>query len=653
MWIRSVTAHAFGDLTTKKLDLQPGLNVIVGDNETGKSTWHAAIFAALCGYRPESGSAADAALAERRPRRAGNTEWSVRADVVLDDGRDVRISRNLVTSTATAVDLATGSDVTQELSSVDGLDAARWFGLNRRLFAATGYVEQGKLLATSAGTSGESLRRLVTTDDDMQTAEQALDRIARYRARAVGAVSDKHTPIGRALAGFFAADDAERRLTALRDEAAVKQRELAEADRALQQLDQRLGVAKLLAAQADLLDAEAALSDARARQTATSVDSGGLAADAVEQAAAWYHHACAELERLRSVAAAQPPKEPNRRLFRTKPAPPRPSRNPTADQQRVVTEAEQALRNALVAAGIIPAAHEQVLETLERYRDQVRARALDTPGEPSIVDLENRLVEAQARVRDLQRYAPSWSAAAYVVVDDDQPTEHRPIPYGTPGYYQNETPPAQPLTPPEIAALDDVYEQDKQKRCDAQADLDRCRDEIRDAEADMPRHEAARTEFRRLERLDRILDQAVGRLRAAQTAIHRQLAIDLERRLGEWVVDVTANRYTSVRVDNESLSVYLGGPHEPEVDALLTSHGAAEQVRLLLRLALFHNRCAGGPLLLDDVLAHASPRRARAVVGLLAKLVGRDNQVVLFTTHEIADFPVWRRLTSTRENPVA
>ena len=49
----SVTAVAFGALADRTLRLREGLNVIVGPNDSGKSTWHAAMYAALCGLPPE------------------------------------------------------------------------------------------------------------------------------------------------------------------------------------------------------------------------------------------------------------------------------------------------------------------------------------------------------------------------------------------------------------------------------------------------------------------------------------------------------------------------------------------------------------------------------------------------------------------------
>jgi predicted ATP-dependent endonuclease of OLD family len=51
MRIRKVTAHAFGPLVGETLEFADGMTVVVGDNESAKSSWHAAIYAALCGRR--------------------------------------------------------------------------------------------------------------------------------------------------------------------------------------------------------------------------------------------------------------------------------------------------------------------------------------------------------------------------------------------------------------------------------------------------------------------------------------------------------------------------------------------------------------------------------------------------------------------------
>ena len=51
MRINKINAVAFGPLADESLSLAPGMTVVVGDNESAKSSWHAAVYAALCGRR--------------------------------------------------------------------------------------------------------------------------------------------------------------------------------------------------------------------------------------------------------------------------------------------------------------------------------------------------------------------------------------------------------------------------------------------------------------------------------------------------------------------------------------------------------------------------------------------------------------------------
>ena len=57
MKIELVVADAFGPLRDQTLTLTPGFNVLFLPNEAGKSTWHAALIAALCGTRRGVGAA--------------------------------------------------------------------------------------------------------------------------------------------------------------------------------------------------------------------------------------------------------------------------------------------------------------------------------------------------------------------------------------------------------------------------------------------------------------------------------------------------------------------------------------------------------------------------------------------------------------------
>ncbi|PYS14905.1 MAG: hypothetical protein DMG17_16015, partial [Acidobacteria bacterium] len=47
----SVSSNGFGFLRSNSLTFAPNFTVVYGPNETGKSTWHAALYAAFCGMR--------------------------------------------------------------------------------------------------------------------------------------------------------------------------------------------------------------------------------------------------------------------------------------------------------------------------------------------------------------------------------------------------------------------------------------------------------------------------------------------------------------------------------------------------------------------------------------------------------------------------
>ena len=94
MRIESVTAHAFGPLAGETLELAPGLTVVAGVNESAKSSWHAALYAALCGRSRGAPTSADRRLVERY-EPWDKAPWLLSAVVVLDDGRRLGVCQDL------------------------------------------------------------------------------------------------------------------------------------------------------------------------------------------------------------------------------------------------------------------------------------------------------------------------------------------------------------------------------------------------------------------------------------------------------------------------------------------------------------------------------------------------------------------------------
>ena len=104
MRFESVKAYAFGPFRNETLELAPGMNVVYGPNETGKSSWHAALYAGLCGIRRARGRASknDAEFAELHKPWHNDTSWDVGAIIRLDDGRRVELRHDLARAAWTA-----------------------------------------------------------------------------------------------------------------------------------------------------------------------------------------------------------------------------------------------------------------------------------------------------------------------------------------------------------------------------------------------------------------------------------------------------------------------------------------------------------------------------------------------------------------------
>ena len=146
---------------------------------------------------------------------------------------------------------------------------------------------------------------------------------------------------------------------------------------------------------------------------------------------------------------------------------------------------------------------------------------------------------------------------------------------------------------------------------------------------------AAREELGRIEQLNQTLTRTIDFLEKAEERVHRDIAPRLRASVLEWLSPVTGGRYSDCRIDPESLAVEVCGNVGSWRNAELLSHGAKEQVYLLLRLALTRHLTAQGekcPLILDDVVAACDSDRKRQVLDTLLT-ISESSQVILFS-HE-------------------
>jgi uncharacterized protein YhaN len=149
----------------------------------------------------------------------------------------------------------------------------------------------------------------------------------------------------------------------------------------------------------------------------------------------------------------------------------------------------------------------------------------------------------------------------------------------------------------------------------------------------------ARKELARVKDLGATLTLTREFLAEAQDEAHRTIAPILADSLRHWLPDVTAGRYTDASVDPESLRVEVRGAGGRWRAADWLSCGTAEQIYLLLRIALASHLTEGNeicPLLLDDITVHADSVRTKEILDLLLS-VSDERQVVMFTQEEAVE----------------
>ncbi len=153
--------------------------------------------------------------------------------------------------------------------------------------------------------------------------------------------------------------------------------------------------------------------------------------------------------------------------------------------------------------------------------------------------------------------------------------------------------------------------------------------------------DAAEDEHARVRSLGDTLDSTIRFLEQAEESVHRTVAPVLAKIAREWLPKVTDGRYTDCRVNPEKLAVEIATTNGHWQPAELLSHGTAEQVYLLLRLALArHLASESCPLILDDAVAASDSRRKRDLLETLLA-VSESTQVILFTHED--DVCAWAR----------
>jgi exonuclease SbcC len=166
------------------------MTVIYGVNESAKSSWHAAVYSALCGRRRGKGAPT------REERRYTDLhkpwdvdQWRVSAVIRLDDGRRIELTQDLSGKVdCRAIDLDLSRDVSADVMFEGAPDGSRYLGLDRKSFAVTACVSQAELMSVLNVADGlqEHLQRAAATGGTDATAAAALSALDRFARESVG-----------------------------------------------------------------------------------------------------------------------------------------------------------------------------------------------------------------------------------------------------------------------------------------------------------------------------------------------------------------------------------------------------------------------------------------------------------------------------------
>lgn len=217
MKFREVRATAFGPFRNATLTLSPGMNVVHGPNEAGKSSWFAATYAGLAGRRRSKGrgTLVQAEFSKRHKPWSGSL-WSAGVTVALDDGTVLAIEHDLRKGESKVIDGQTGRVLSgSELGARLGvdlihegtIDGSRLLGLNRDSVRATIFTGQADMLRvlTDAKELQEFIERAATTEVADSTAEGALAWLTQLRSERVGVEHIGNKPLRTRTAELAAA----------------------------------------------------------------------------------------------------------------------------------------------------------------------------------------------------------------------------------------------------------------------------------------------------------------------------------------------------------------------------------------------------------------------------------------------------------------
>jgi uncharacterized protein YhaN len=166
--LRRIDLAGFGCLRDFTADFAPGLNLVYGMNEAGKSTLQQAIGALLYGFFDNDRVRADETARHQRFRpwpvdgSAQTPTYRGTLEYELEDGRLFEVRRDFSTTDVPTqlIDMVTGSDVAPQFGlgrHGNAPFARKQLGMSRAVFQSCAFIAQGELLELTNSASPQEI----------------------------------------------------------------------------------------------------------------------------------------------------------------------------------------------------------------------------------------------------------------------------------------------------------------------------------------------------------------------------------------------------------------------------------------------------------------------------------------------------------------
>jgi len=258
--IDELVLSAFGRFAGERLKLGPGLSVVYGDNEAGKTTVQKFILGMLYGFKRPGARREYTADAERYRPWAG-ADYRGSLTYSLESGRTLRVERLFEPGRdmARVFDAATGADLTTTFAldrRKELLFAEAHLGLNEEAFRSTAWVgqlsvgqmEAGRELVARVANLQESGREDLSVRAALGYLEEQMKEIGTERAAT--------RPYGRVLKAMAARRQELERAEAAREEMRGWETALTEVAAAVSEIEAELVLVEGELVRAQLVEAE-------------------------------------------------------------------------------------------------------------------------------------------------------------------------------------------------------------------------------------------------------------------------------------------------------------------------------------------------------------------------------------------------------------